>query len=419
MNHSHVKYLIIGGGLAGASAAQAIRRHDTAGRLLMIGQEVFRPYHRPPLSKEYLRGEKPQAEIFTNEPAWFDDNHVEFQSGRRVVSLDTARAAATLDDGHEISFDNALIATGGSAAPLDIPGAKFPNVFYVRRLQDSDHLRNAVEKAKKEGRPHDRGRGRAVIIGGGFLGVELAASLTQMGLNATLVCGSPWPWSKIAGETTGRYLTKFLEKHGVRVVAQKRPVRFDGDGRVQRVILPDYEPLECDLVVPSVGMIPHKDLARGTPILSEKAIVVDEYARTNIRNIYAAGDCCAIFDPLFGKHRTLDHWDNAVQSGELAGTNMAGVEKKYDAVNNFFSDVFNLTLNGWGEARQVRRRILRGTPVSDHPDFAEIGIDDAGRVAQVLCLNHTNEDDALRRLVATRADVQGREEALADAAKPL
>jgi NTE family protein len=419
MNNSHVKYLLIGGGLASASAAEAIRRHDPQGRLVLIAQEVFRPYHRPPLSKEYLRGEKPQGELFTAEPHWFDENQVELHTGRRVVALETARSSASLDDGQEISFDNALIATGGSPALLAIPGATMPNVFYVRRIDDADHLRNAVEKAKKEGRPHDRGRGRAVVIGAGFLGVELAASLTQLGLHVTLVSGSPWPWDKIAGETTGRYLARFLQKHNVNIVTRQRPQKFEGDGRVQRVILPDADPIECDLVIPSVGMVPHTELVRGTSIQAEKAILVDDHARTNVPNIYAAGDCCAIYDPLFGKHRTLDHWDNAVQSGTLAGSNMAGVDKKYDTVNNFFSVVFELTLNGWGEARQVHRRIIRGALNGGPPDFAEIGLDQNGRVVQVLCLNHTNEDDALRNLVAQKVDVTGKEEALKDPATPI
>jgi NADPH-dependent 2,4-dienoyl-CoA reductase/sulfur reductase-like enzyme len=419
MNHSHVKYLLIGGGLASASAAEAIRKHDPDGRLLLIAQEVYRPYQRPPLSKEYLRGQKPQSEIFTAESHWFDENQVELHTGRRVVSLETARSSASLDDGQEVSFDRALIATGGSPAPLKIPGANLPNVYYVRRLDDANHLRNAVEKAKKEGRPHDRGRGRAVVIGAGFLGVELAASLTQMGLQVTLVSGASWPWDKIAGESTGRYLTRFLQKRGVNVITHQRPTQFEGDGRVQRVVLPDADPIDCDLVIPSVGMIPHTELTRGTPILAEKAILVDQYARTSVPNIYAAGDCCAIFDPLFAKHRTLDHWDNAVQTGTLAGTNMAGIEQKYDAINNFFSDVFELTLNGWGEARQVHRRILRGLPNGEAPDFAEIGIDQNNRVVQVLCLNHTNEDDALRNLVARKQDVSAMEQALKDPSTPI
>ncbi len=419
MNHSHVKYLLIGGGLASASAAEAIRKHDPQGRLALIGQEVFRPYHRPPLSKEYLRGQKPQAELFTAEPHWYEENQVELHTGRRVVSLDTARSSATLDDGQEMAFDRALIATGGAPALLNIPGATMPNVYYVRRVEDSDRLRNAVEKAKKEGRAHDRGRGRAAVIGGGFLGVELAASLTQLGLAVTLVSGAPWPWDKIAGETTGRYLVRFLQKHGVQVLTRQRPQRFEGDGRVLRVILPEADPVECDLVIPAVGMVPHIELVRGTPIQAEKAILVDAHGRTNVPNIYAAGDCCAIFDPLFGKHRTLDHWDNAVQSGTLAGVNMAGVEKAYDGVNNFFSDVFDLMLNGWGEARQVHRRIVRGSTAGEPADFAEIGLDQNNRVVQVLCLNHTSEDDALRGLVAHKVDLSGQEEAIKDPGQPL
>ncbi len=179
MNKQHVKYLLAGGGLAGSSAAEAIRELDQAGSMLLVAQESTRPYHRPPLSKEFLRGEKRREELFTLPLPWFDEHKVELRTGRRVSQLDTERRAATLDDGQEVSFDRLLIATGGSAQHLAIPGAELPNVFYIRTVDDTQRLSFAVDKALHEGRRHERGRGRAVVIGGGVLGVELAATLTQ------------------------------------------------------------------------------------------------------------------------------------------------------------------------------------------------------------------------------------------------
>ena len=419
MNHLHVKYLLVGGGLASSAAAEAIRDRDREGAILLVGQEVNRPYHRPPLSKEYLRRQKPRAELFAVEPGWFERNHVDLRTGRRVARLDTARMSATLDNGEELSYERLLIATGASPAPLDVPGSHLPNLFYLRTVDDCDHLHHAIDKALREGRPRAGGRGRAVVIGAGFLGVELAASLVQVGLAVDLVFPRDYPWQRFAGENTGRFLARFLEKHSVTLHPSSRPQRLEGDGRVQRVVLSSGEALECDFAIAAVGAVPNKDLLRGTPITAERAILVDEYCRTNVPGVYAAGDCAAVFDLLFGKHRVLDHWDNAIVTGKLAGRNMTGDHEPYATVNYFFSDVFDLTLSGWGQNRHVDRRLLRGTPTLESPDFIEIGIAADGRVAQVLALGHQGEDDLLRELVARRFLVDGNEERLKDPAAPL
>ena len=414
MSNLHVKYLLVGGGLASSSAAEAIREIDREGSLLLVGQEVNRPYHRPPLSKEFLRRQKGRRELFTQDPEWFEKNHVELRTGRRVSHLDAGRMIAVLDSGEEVSFDNLLLATGATPAPLKVPGADLPNLFYLRTIDDCDLLHHAIEKAMREGRPHGSGRGRVAITGGGVLGVELSASLTQMGLGVDLLLSHPHPWDKFAGEATGRFISLYLQKRGVKIHPDSPVRRLEGDGRVQRVVLSDATLIECDFAIAAVGAVPNRDLLHGTPISAGRAILTDEHCRTNVPNIYAAGDCAAVFDPLFGKHRVLDHWDNAVVTGKLAGRNMASVNESYSAVNNFFTDVFELTLNGWGDSRHLDRRLLRGTPNIDAPDFVEIGIGADGRVAQVLAVGHQGEDDLLRELVARRVRVDGNEEALKD-----
>ena len=419
MSIQHVKYLLIGGGLASSSAAQAIRERDSHGALMIVGQEINRPYHRPPLSKDYLRRESSREALGALEANWFTEHDVILRTGRRAARLDTGRNAVTLDNAEEIVFDRLLIATGAAPAPLTIPGSHLPNVFYVRTIEDIERLHHAIDKAKAEGQPHARGRGRAAIIGGGFLGVELAASLTTMGLAVDLISGSAHPWHKFAGESTGNFLTHYLQNHGVTVHSGHRPTRLDGDGRVQRVVLSESQTIPCDFVIPAVGITIPRDLLRGTPIAAEKAILVDDHCRTNLPNIYAAGDCAAVFDPRFGKHRILDHWDNAQVTGKLAGANMAGDDIAYTAVNYFFSDVFTLSISAWGEAKQVDRRLIRGTPNVDAPDFIEIGVAIDGRIAQVIAIGHPNEDDALRDLVAKRLQIAGNEERIKDPAAPL
>jgi 3-phenylpropionate/trans-cinnamate dioxygenase ferredoxin reductase component len=422
-HHQHWKYLLVGGGVASSAAAKAIRAHDAEGSLLLIGQEATRPYHRPPLSKGFLRGEVPRDELFTDFVGWFRQNHAELHTGLRAMHLDANRKCVSLDNGDEILFDKLLIATGGSPRQLTIPGANLPNVHYLRNLQDADRLHNAIEKAKREGRGFERDgqklRGTACVIGGGLLGVELAASLTQVGLSVDLIVAAPHPWKKFAGEMTGKFIARYLEKHGVRVHLGAAPARLDGDGRVQRVVLTSAETLPCDFVVAAVGMVPHKELLRGTAIAAERAILVNEHCRTSVADVYAAGDCAALFDPLFGKHRQLDHWDSAVVTGMLAGRNMAGVQTRYDMVSHFFSEAMGLRIDVWGEGKLVNHRILRGSPGVDSPEFIEIGVAADGRVAQVLSVGHRGEDAVLRELVRRRFAVEGREEQLKDPAVKL
>jgi NADPH-dependent 2,4-dienoyl-CoA reductase/sulfur reductase-like enzyme len=417
MSNLHVKYLLVGGGLASSSTAEAIRAVDPIGEMMLIGQEAIRPYHRPPLSKGYLRT-RDRHELFTLPPEWFSLHHAQLHTGLRVSQLDTARSIAGLENGQEVSFDKLLIATGMSPAHLSIPGADLPNLYYLRTLHDVDRLHNAADQALRDGRPYTRdgkaGRGVAVVIGGGVLGVELAATLTQLGLSIHLVVSKPHPWDKFAGDHTGGFITRYLESRGIIVHSGIRIRALEGDGRVQRVALNETDSIACDFALAAVGSVVNKELLRGTPITAEKAILVDDHCRTNLRDIYAAGDCCAVFDPLFGKHRLLDHWENAVETGKVAGANMAGQDVRYQAVNHFFSDVFELSLNGWGESRQVERRLIRGNTTTDAPDFIELGVAADGRIAQVLAINHAGEDELLASLVGQRASINGHEELLRD-----
>src|SRR3954469_12887460 len=182
MVNLHVKYLLVGGGVASSSAAAAIRGRDAVGSILLVAQERTRPYHRPPLSKSMLRREVGRDSAYVMPPAWFEQNHVELRTGRRMTRFDANRHAATLDSGEEVSYDRMLLATGAPPLPLDVPGASLPNLYSLRTLEDLDRLSHAIDKARAEGLRHDHGRGRAVVIGGGLVGMEVAASLAQLGL---------------------------------------------------------------------------------------------------------------------------------------------------------------------------------------------------------------------------------------------
>ena len=318
MANTHVKYLLIGGGLASSAAAQAIRERDASGSLLLVGQEVNRPYDRRPMSADYLLGRTTRSELFTLDEAWFGNHGVELRTRVRATRLDPERQIAVLDSGDEITYDKALLATGATPNILRIPGAELPNVHYLRTLEQADRLHNAIEKALGEGRKHMRGRGRVTVIGGGTLGVELATALHQLGLGVDLIVSRAFPWPRYVGESTGRFFTRLLEARGIRVHVNTAAQRLDGDGRVQRVVLPNGPLLETDFVVVAIGVTPNKDLLRGTAITAEQAVLVDDHGRTNNSTVFAAGDCAAIYDGRFDKYRMLCLWNGAAATGQLA-----------------------------------------------------------------------------------------------------
>ena len=422
MGDLHVKYLLVGGGVASSAAAEAIRAVDREGSVLLVGQEINRPYRRTALSNDYLLRRTPHASLFTLTPDWFERNVVELRTGRRVSHVDTGRQSATLDNGQEVSFDRMLLATGATPRPLDVPGSRLPNLFYLRTIEDAERLHNAIDKARHEGRAHERGRGRVVVIGGGLMGVELACTFVQLGLAVDLLVAQPRAWHRFAGENAGRLLESQLQKHGVRVHLNAPAVRVEGDGRVQRVVAGNGETFGCDFAVAAVGAMPNKELLRGTPIAAGKSILVDEHCRTNVQNVYAAGDCAAVFDPRFGKHRSQSLWDEAAITGALAGRNMAGISTPFTSVGEYATTVFAMPARAWGEARLVDRRVARGAPPvpgGEPAHLVEFGVAADGRVAHVLALGHAGEDGVLRRFVENRTKVNGNEEALKEFSSSL
>ncbi len=420
MSRTHFKYVLAGGGVAASAAAGAIRAVDPTGPVLMVGQEPVRPYHRSPLSKAYLARRQPRADLFSVADDWYARHAVQLRTGRRVAHLDTARQAVTLDDGQEVGYDRLLLATGAAAARPDVPGAALPGLYAVRTLADVDRLGHAVDIAKGSA-----GHGRVAVIGGGVLGVELAGTLTELGLTVCLVA-SGHPWRPFAGEPAGAHVGRHLARHGVDVRGGRRAVAVEGDGRVQRVRLDDGATVACDLAVAAVGAVVPRDLLRNTPVRAETAVLVDDRCRTSEPHVYAAGDCCALLDPRFGKHRVVDHYDHAVVTGTIAGTNMAGGSAAYDAVTRWTTEVLGLVATVFGDARRVDRRVVRGSTADDATGeaggFVEVGIAADGRVAQVVAVGRghgAGDVQGLRRLVADRVAVAGQEERLKDPAVPL
>jgi 3-phenylpropionate/trans-cinnamate dioxygenase ferredoxin reductase subunit len=422
-HHQNVKYLLVGGGLASSAAAVAIRRIDRDGTILLIGQESTRPYYRRPLSAEFLSATVTRESLFIQPAEWYRENHIELHTAVRAAHLDASRKSMALDNGDVVAFDKLLIATGAAPKLLTIPGAAMANVHYLRTVADADRLHNAIEKAKREGHlvehQGQRRRGAATIIGNGILALELAQTLKGLDLTVDLIVAAPHPWSRFAGESAGKAIARTLEKHGVHLHLQAEAIAVEGSGRAQRIALSNGQTVPCDFMVAAVGHVPAKDLLRGTPIEGERAILTDGHCRTNLPDIYAAGDCAAMFDPLFAKHRQLDRWDSASATGTLAGQNMAGVDVAFSAISHLSSHIFGVTMNVWGDARHIAYRIVRTARAADGIDMIEIGVAADGRIAQVLALNHPQETAELQELVRRRFQVKGHEDALRDTTQPF
>lgn len=410
---AHVRYLIVGGGVAGSSAAEAIRSVDPSGDILLVGQEVSRPYHRPPLSKSFLRGEVGKEALPVKPADWFAGNAIGLLTGRRATRLDPDRRRVTLDDGLVIGYDELLLAFGGMVAPLEAPGAGLPGLFYLRTLADAEAIITRLKIALREGRPHPRGRGRVAVLGGGTLGVEIAASLKSRGLWVELVCDQPDLWHYVAGETAAQRLRDWMDENGVILHMNNPAVSLLGDGRVQRVELAGGETVQCDFAVCCIGMRVDRRLVQGTPIPAGNRLICDSFGRVGteggVSHVWAAGDSCSVMDERFDKHIAGGHWEFARQSGALAGRNMALVAAgrtphPWRDLPGWHSEVFGLDIYAWGVARLAERRIVQDFTESGRPHLAEIGIDAAGRVCHVLALGRSSDDlGHLRKLVEDRA----------------
>jgi NADPH-dependent 2,4-dienoyl-CoA reductase/sulfur reductase-like enzyme len=344
-------YIIIGGGLAGQRAAQGIRKVDTEGTLALVTAEPHVPYERPPLSKGYLMGKEGLEAAYLQDDAWYDDNGIELMRGLHADGVDAEAHTIALRDGQELTYGKLLLATGGYAWRLPIPGADLDDVLTLRTIEDGDAIRQAAENGE-----------HALILGGSFIGSEVAASLTQLGLDVTMVFPESRLLARVVPEAFSDFLHGKFQAEGVRLLSGTTPERLEGDGAVDRAVLSTGETLQVDLVVMGVGIRLHTKLAEdaGLELTERGGVVVDEYLRTSDPDIYAAGDIAAWPDPTFERRLRVEHWDVARRQGLRAGRNMAGEQKPYTSLPYFFSDMFDLSFEVWGHLTSWDQTVLRG-----------------------------------------------------------
>ncbi|HET8861756.1 MAG TPA: FAD-dependent oxidoreductase [Solirubrobacterales bacterium] len=406
MADREVDFLLVGGGLASAQCAAELRKRGAEGSILLAGREPEPPYERPPLSKEYMRGEASREDAYVNPPGWYEENQVELLTGVNVMSLDPAARTAKLQGGEEVAFGKALLATGAMVNILRVEGAENEGIHYLRAFGNSDAIRADAERAE-----------HVVLIGGSYIGTEVAASLTAKGVRCTIVMMEDVALSRTFGEDAGRWFQAKLESHGVTVHGGEELEAFEGDGRLRAVLTKSGRAIECDTAVVGAGVRPDAMLAQRAGLEVDDGIVCDSKLATSAEGIYAAGDCCSYDSVVHGRRIRVEHWDVAMQQGMHAAGNMLGEERDYDVVPYFFSDLADwASLEYVGPAHEWDEEIWRGD--RDSGEFSLWYLKD-GKVAGALSVGRSEDLAEARRLLADGVDVSAARERIADSGSDL
>ncbi len=396
------KVIIVGGSLAGASAAFAIRKTGFDGSVTLIGEERHLPYERPPLSKDYLRGEVGAEKAHVRPEADYQANDIGLLRGRRALSIDPVHRTVALDDERRLAYDRLILTTGSTRRRLPVPKAALPGVLYLRTLDDADAIRSEAE-----------GAAQIVVIGGGWIGSEVAASLRQMGRDVTIVMELSTPLQNVLGPEVGAVYADLHRAHGVELV-NGRAAGLLGDQRVRGVQLEDGRTLRADLVVAGVGAVPRAGLGlRAGLALDNGAIAVDERLRTSDPAILAAGDVAAALHPRYGRLR-VEHWQNAREQGATAGRNAVGAEEVYGRTPYFYSDQFDLGMEYRGLAMAWDEVVIRGDVASR--EFIAFWLS-GGRVMAAMNANIWDAGKSLATIVEAGASIPA--DRLADVSVPF
>ncbi len=334
-----VEYLLIGGGLASANCARWLREEGAEGTVLVVGREPDAPYNRPDCSKGYLRGEETREEPLFRKNAWWGEQGIEVLTRTSVTGLDLESRTAKLSNKEEIEFGKALIATGANVRRLNVDGCDLEGIYYLRTLGNADSIREGVADAEE-----------VVLIGGSYIGCEVAASLTMMGKRCTIVMQEEATLERGFGRTVGRFVQGLLEGHGVTIHGEDELERFEGDGRVAKVITRQGLELPAEAVVVGAGVMPDVGLAQraGLKIGERGGVVCSSRLRTSVPGVYAAGDICEYESVLHGGAIRIEHWDVAFNHGKAVALDMLGKGEPYEVVPYFFS-----VLGDWAELEYV------------------------------------------------------------------
>jgi NADPH-dependent 2,4-dienoyl-CoA reductase/sulfur reductase-like enzyme len=391
----HFKYAIVGGGLAAGYAAQVFAEAGIpAGQLAIFSAENIPPYERPPLSKAFLRGDEKAEKLWINPPEFYAEHGLELFLETPITHLDLQQRLLRAED-RSFGFDQLLLATGSKVNKFDLPGADLEGLHYLRERSDSRSIREAAQKAKT-----------AVVIGGGFIGMEVSAVLRQLGLEVTLIFPEERVWEAVFTPPISEFFTKYYRERGVEFQTGIEIQRFegDGDGHLTRVVLGDGSRLLADLVVAGIGVRPVLALYEDTGLILNKGVEVNRFLTTNFPDVYAVGDIALYYDVLFEKQRRLEHWSNAKKQGQHAARMMLGERAVYEEIPYFFSDVFDLSYEFWGDTADADEVIYRGE--MEEASFSAWWLQN-GRVLAAFILDRPEEERELaQEWIRTQALVE-------------
>ena len=388
---SEQTFIIIGASLAGAKAAEELRTQGFDGRVLLIGSEPERPYERPPLTKDYLRGESEREKAYVHEQGFYEDHQIELDAGSTVTGIDPAQARVALADGRELTYDRLLVATGAEPRRIPIAGAELDGVHYLRTLQDCDALRTRLKSGA-----------RVVVVGAGWIGSEFAASARQRGLEVTIVDPLALPNERIFGAEIGAFYRDVHAQHGIELLLGEGVDAFDGDGAVSRARTSSGRTLECDFAVVGIGVAPRVQLAGDAGLEVENGIVVDEKLQTSAPNVFAAGDVANAWHPFYQQRIRVEHWANALNQGPAAARAMLGQQVSYDRIPYFFSDQYEVGMEYSGYATEWEQVVFRGEP--DGGEFIAFWLRD-GRVLAGMNVNVWDVNEHVQALIRSRTPV--------------
>lgn len=396
-----VEFLLIGGGLASANAAQTLRQEGAEGSILIIGEEALAPYHRPPLSKQLSQTEKTIVPRFVLDANTCQELVIDLKLSSTVSAFDAKRKIVTLGSGEYIEYDKALIATGASPTPLNIPGTDLVGVHYLRTFENALAIRVDAQHAK-----------HAVVIGGGFIGLEVVSLLVAQGITVTLIESRALLY-KLHADNISRFVETVLDQHQVKYILDDAPVSIEGGRRVTAVRTANGQTVPCDMVVIGAGVTPRTEFLQSTDIACHDGILVDEYLQTSDPCVYAAGDVANAYHPLFKQYFRVEHWDNAIKQGRLAARNMLGRREPFSAVSYFYSHIFDKSFNLVGFPTPHCEKIDRGSLETGQFEsiylknqvpcaFFTLGQSVNTRVAEDLIRNHVN----LARVKSSLSDIK-------------
>jgi 3-phenylpropionate/trans-cinnamate dioxygenase ferredoxin reductase component len=342
-------FVIVGASLAGAKAAETLRGEGFDGRIVLVGEESVRPYERPPLSKGYLRGEASFDDAAVHAAGFYAEHEIELLTSTTAEAIDPTSKVVTLNPGGTLPYDELLLSTGATPRSLPIPGSDLAGIHYLRTIESCDALREAIDLAEK-----------VVVVGGGWIGSEVAASARQLGTDVAMIEAARVPLERVLGVEVGAIFKNLHTDHGVEVHLGVGVEAFQGAGSAEEVLLADGTAVGGDLFVVGVGVMPRTELAGGAGLDLDNGVVVDEHLATSVPGIWAAGDVANAFHPVFGARIRLEHWSSALNQGPVAAKNMLGQRIAYDKIPYFFSDQYDLGMEYSGYAVDWDAIVFRG-----------------------------------------------------------